>query len=72
MDILGSYTYAVFVHEMNTKKQQQQWRTGSWSLEDKLYATEGRVEVTQALWRSSEDCEWIPDTEWLKFDFAFI
>ena len=41
------------------QEQQQQWSTGSWSLEDKLCATKGRDgEVTQALGR-------------LEFDFAF-
>ena len=32
------------------EEQQQQWSTGSWSLEDKVCATKGRAgEVTQAL-----------------------
>ena len=32
------------------QEQQQQWSTGSWSLEDKVCATKGRAgEVTQAL-----------------------
>ena len=35
-------------------------------------AAEGRAgEMTQALWRSPEDREWIPDIGQLEFDFAF-
>ena len=42
--------------------QQQQWCEPSWSLKDKqdVCAAEiGAREVTQALWRGAEECEWI-------------
>ena len=46
--------------------------TGSWNLEDKVCATQGRAgEVTQSPWRSLDNHEWIPDIGQLEFDFAF-
>lgn len=29
-------------------------------------------EMTQALWRNTEECEWIPDIGQLEFDFYLI
>ena len=49
--------------------QQQQWSTGSWSLENKVCATKDRAgEVIQAL---EEPRSWILDIGLLEFDFCF-
>ena len=54
------------------EEPQQQWSTGSWSLEDKLCATKGRAgEVTQALGGARKIVSWIPDIEPLEFEFCF-
>ena len=54
------------------QEQQQQWSTGSWSLEDKLCATMGRTEeVTQALGGTQKIVSWIPDIVPLEFEFCF-
>ena len=54
------------------QEQQQQWSTGSWSLEDKLCATKGRAgEVTQALGGAQKIMSWIPDIGHLEFEFCF-
>ena len=54
------------------KEQQQQWSTGSWSLEDKLCATKGRAEeVTQALGGFRKIVSWIPDIEPLEYELFF-
>ena len=54
------------------QEQQQQWSTGSWSLEDKLCATKGGAEeVTQALGGAQKIVSWIPDIEPLEFEFCF-
>ena len=54
------------------QEQQQQWSTGSWSLEDKLCATKGRAgEVTQTLGGAWKIVSWIPDIELLEFEFCF-
>ena len=50
------------------QEQQQQWSTGSWSLEDKLCATKGRAgKVMQALGGARKIVSWIPDIEPLEF-----
>jgi hypothetical protein len=54
------------------QEQQQQWSTGSWSLEDKVCATKGKAgEVTQALGGAQKIVSWISDIAWLETDFCF-
>ena len=54
------------------QEQQQQWSTGSWSLEDKLCATKGRTEeVSQALGGAWKIVNWIPDIQLLELEFSF-
>ena len=59
-------------------EQQQQGCGAKQNLEVKLCGAEGRAaEVTQALWRSPDDREWIPETRhWLftllEFGFALF
>ena len=54
------------------QEQQQQWSTGSWSLEDKLCATKGRAgEVTHALGGAQKIVSWILDIEQWSLSFAF-
>ena len=54
------------------QEQQEQWSTGSWSLEDKLCATQDSVgEVTQALGRAQKIMSWIPDIGQLECNFCF-
>jgi hypothetical protein len=54
------------------QEQQQQWRTGGWSLEDNICATKGMdEEVTQALGGSQKIMSWIPDIARLEIDFCF-
>ena len=54
------------------QEQQQQWSTGSWSLEDKVCATKGMAgEVTQALGGAQKIVSWIPDIGRLEIDFCF-
>ena len=54
------------------QEQQQQWSTGSWSLEDKLCATKGRAgKVTQALGGAWKMVSSIPDIDPLEFEFCF-
>ena len=46
------------------QEHQQQWSTGSWSLEDKVCATKGMAgEVTQALGGTQKIVSWIPYIE---------
>jgi hypothetical protein len=50
------------------QEQQQQWSTGSWSLEDNVCATKGMAgEVTQALEGAQKIMSWIPDIGQLEF-----
>ena len=54
------------------QEQQQQWRTGIWSQEEKLCATMDRAgEVTQALGGAQKIVSWIPDIGQLEIDFCF-
>jgi hypothetical protein len=45
----------------------EQWSTRRQGVCYKGQSWRGRP----SLWRSPEDREWIPDIEWLQFDFAF-
>ena len=52
------------------QEQQQQWSTGSWSLEDKLCATKGKAgEEIHALGGARKIVNLIPDIELLEFEF---
>jgi hypothetical protein len=45
-------------------QEEQQWSTGIWSLEEKLFATKGMAgEVIQALGGAQKIVSWIPDIE---------
>jgi hypothetical protein len=54
------------------QEQQQQWRTGIWSLEEKLCVIKDRAgEVTQVLGGAQKIVSWIPDIGQLEIDFCF-
>ena len=52
------------------QEQQQQWTTGSWSMEDNMSTTKDMAgEVTQALRGAQKIVSCIPDIGWLEIDF---
>jgi hypothetical protein len=56
----------------NHQDQQQQWSTGIWSLEEKLWATKDRAgELTQTLGGAQKIVSFIPNIGQLEFSFCF-